>query len=288
MSSQHLRRTSRGGSIANVDNEPLLEDTHKLDEPSGHASIPSSIANLANTIIGTGMLAMPSVISSTGIVPAVVLIVLSSLLSSFGLYLLHISSTHLASNRSSSFNAIAKLTYPNAAIYFDVAIALKCFGVSISYLLILGQLLPPLVTSFYHHLTPSHIDPPSTLLSRHFWITLFVLLLSPLANMRQLNSLRYTSYVSIFSAGYLLLIVVLCAIHSPIPLPTPGDISWAKFDSSAISKFPVLVRMIDHARASLLTFDSLAGLCIHVCTECECIVTLQIQLTPNAVLSCAE
>ncbi|TIB06657.1 hypothetical protein E3P96_00205 [Wallemia ichthyophaga] len=235
--SNQIRRISRSNHSTQ---QPLLESNHR-PRALHTASIPSSVANLANTIIGTGMLAMPSVISSTGLIPAVILILLSSFLSSFGLYLLHLSSTQLGSKRSSSFNAVANITYPNAAIYFDIAIALKCFGVAISYLLILGQLLPPLVTSFYHHLTPSHFDPPSALLSRHFWISLFVVILSPLAHMRHLNSLRYTSYISIFSATYLLMIVVLCAIHSPIPLPPPGNITWAKFDSSAISKFPVLV-----------------------------------------------
>lgn len=171
-----------------------------------------------------------------------ILILFCAFMSSFGLYLLSLCSDKLPP-RSASFNAIAKITYPTAAMYFDLAIALKCFGVSISYLLILGQLVPPLVTSFFHHLTPSQVDPPSWLLSRHFWITVFVILLSPLASMRQLNSLRHTSYVSIFSAGYLLLIVVLCAVHSPIPLPPAGNVSLGRFDASAISKFPVLVRL---------------------------------------------
>lgn len=248
-SSQHLRRTSKANSqIINRDiednesstSEPLLPSDKQSKESEGSASIGSCVANLANTIIGTGMLAMPDVLSSTGIIPGMILILFCAFMSSFGLYLLSLCSDKLPP-RSASFNAIAKITYPTAAMYFDLAIALKCFGVSISYLLILGQLVPPLVTSFFHHLTPSQVDPPSWLLSRHFWITVFVILLSPLASMRQLNSLRHTSYVSIFSAGYLLLIVVLCAVHSPIPLPPAGNISLGRFDASAISKFPVLV-----------------------------------------------
>ena len=173
-------------------------------------------------------------------VAGMMLIVFCASMSAFGLYLLSLSAKRLPP-RQASFNAIAKITYPSAAIYFDLAIALKCFGVGISYLLILGQIVPQLVTSFFHHLTPSHIDPPQWLLSRHFWITCFVLLLSPLASMRHLNSLRHTSYISIFSAGYLLLIVVLCAVNSPIELPPPGNISLGKLDASAISKFPVMV-----------------------------------------------
>ncbi|TIC02381.1 hypothetical protein E3Q08_03488 [Wallemia mellicola] len=245
-SSQHLRRTSRANiQIINRDiedndsstSEPLLPSDKQSKESEGSASIGSCVANLANT---TGMLAMPDVLSSTGIIPGMILILFCAFMSSFGLYLLSLCSDKLPP-RSASFNAIAKITYPTAAMYFDLAIALKCFGVSISYLLILGQLVPPLVTSFFHHLTPSQVDPPSWLLSRHFWITVFVILLSPLASMRQLNSLRHTSYVSIFSAGYLLLIVVLCAVHSPIPLPPAGNVSLGRFDASAISKFPVLV-----------------------------------------------
>lgn len=48
----------------------------------------------------------------------------------FGLYLLSLCAVK-APHRSASFFAIAELTFPRAAVFFDAAIAIKCFGVSI-------------------------------------------------------------------------------------------------------------------------------------------------------------
>jgi amino acid permease len=67
------------------------------------------------------------------------LIGLSGLASLFGLTLL----SHCAARvgRQSSFFQVSKITYPAAGIYFDLAIAVKCFGVSISYLVIIRDLV---------------------------------------------------------------------------------------------------------------------------------------------------
>jgi len=58
-----------------------------------------------------------------------------------GLYFLTRSAS-LAPHRSASFSSLSKLTFPGLARVFDFAVALKCFGVSISYLIVIGGLMP--------------------------------------------------------------------------------------------------------------------------------------------------
>lgn len=65
--------------------------------------------------------------------------VFSGSVAAFGLYLLSRCATYTP-HRRSSFFAVAKLTFPNAAVFFDAAIATKCFGVSIRLAL---RLAPP-------------------------------------------------------------------------------------------------------------------------------------------------
>ena len=55
---------------------------------------------------------------------------LSGGVAAFGLYLLSLCAVK-APHRRASFFAIAELTFPKAAVFFDAAIAIKCFGVSI-------------------------------------------------------------------------------------------------------------------------------------------------------------
>jgi hypothetical protein len=50
----------------------------------------------------------------------------------FGLYLLSLCAVKTP-HRRASFFAVAELTFPKAAVFFDAAIAIKCFGVSIRY-----------------------------------------------------------------------------------------------------------------------------------------------------------
>ncbi|KAK4049602.1 hypothetical protein OIV83_004100 [Microbotryomycetes sp. JL201] len=56
------------------------------DRSEGTASLVSCVANLTNTIIGTGALAMPHAFASGGLVPGIVTVVFCGSASAFGLY----------------------------------------------------------------------------------------------------------------------------------------------------------------------------------------------------------
>jgi hypothetical protein len=92
----------------------------------------SSTVNLANTILGSGMLAMPFVFANLGIAQGMVLLTITAILSVFGLGLLTQMANTLNS-RDVSFNAICMTAYPAAAAVMDFAIALLCFGAGVSY-----------------------------------------------------------------------------------------------------------------------------------------------------------
>lgn len=159
--------------------------------------------------------------ASAGIIPGMFTCVFSGAVGAFGLYLLS-ACARRAPHRRSSFFAIATLTFPRAAVFFDAAIAIKCFGVSIrcatthttsdtsvyavdSYLIILKSLIPTVIASLYHDLTSPDTNPPEWALSGRIWITLLMVVLVPLSFLRRLDSLRHTSYIALFSCGEYLL-----------------------------------------------------------------------------------
>lgn len=111
---------------------------------------------------------MPLALSHMGILLGVFVIVWASITSAFGLYLQTRCARYLERG-SSSFFALSQLTYPNAAVIFDAAIAIKCFGVGVSYLIIIGDLMPGVVQAF-----GDHSDALAFLDDRHFWITAFM------------------------------------------------------------------------------------------------------------------
>src|SRR3954471_24544772 len=111
---------------------------------------------------------MPSAMSHFGLTLGVILIVWCGLTSAFGLYLQSRCSRYI-DRGSSSFFALSQITYPNAAVVFDAAIAIKCFGVGVSYMIIIGDLMPGVVVGFNEG-----AGAVPFLVDRHFWVTVFM------------------------------------------------------------------------------------------------------------------
>ncbi|OCH96252.1 hypothetical protein OBBRIDRAFT_765760 [Obba rivulosa] len=208
---------------------------HKHD---GHATLSSCIGNLANTIIGSGMLTFPLALASAGIIPGMITCLFSASVAGFGLYLLSLCARK-APHRKASFFAVAEMTFPRAAVFFDAAIAIKCFGVSISYLIIIKTLMPNVVSALYHDL--SSRDPPAWALSGSNWLAVLILILFPLSFLRKLDSLRHTSYIALFSVAYLVVVVITCYFFPLKGTQEPGEIHWVHFTPDFVSTFPVQV-----------------------------------------------
>lgn len=140
------------------------------------------------------MLAMPHSVASAGVIPGMSIIVISALMSWFGLWMLSRCATKVQPARTSSFAALSQITFPKVSAVFDTAIAIKCAGVACSYLIIIGALMPRVVLSFDR-------DPPEWALDRRVWIVVAMAILTPLCYLRQLHSLRFTSYIALVAVA---------------------------------------------------------------------------------------
>ncbi|KAK3051576.1 hypothetical protein LTR09_007231 [Extremus antarcticus] len=202
----------------------------------GNASWASSVINLVNTIVGAGVLAMPHAMSNMGVTLGTLVILWSGLTSGFGLYLQTRCARYL-DRGSASFFALSQITYPNAAVLFDAAIAVKCFGVGVSYLIIIGDLMPGVVLGFARDGGGAEF-----LLDRRFWITAFMLIVIPLSFLRRLDSLKYTSVIALVSIAYLVVLVVY-HFGSGDTLADRGEVHWLRWQGivPTLASFPVIV-----------------------------------------------
>lgn len=122
---------------------------------------------------------MPLAMSHMGLLLGICVIVWSGCTAGFGLYLQSRCAQYL-DRGAASFFELSQLTYPNAAVIFDGAIAIKCFGVGVSYLIIIGDLMPAVVQGFLGG------DPDyDFLIDRHFWVTAFMLVTPLFSSQRQ-------------------------------------------------------------------------------------------------------
>ncbi|KAK4464562.1 transmembrane amino acid transporter protein-domain-containing protein [Cladorrhinum samala] len=202
----------------------------------GNASMISSNINLLNTIVGAGTLAMPGAMSHFGVVLGVLLIIWCGLTSAFGLYLQSRCARYL-DRGTSSFFALSQITYPNAAVVFDAAIAIKCFGVGVSYMIIIGDLMPGVAEAF------GSADSDLTFLAdRKFWITVFFLVfIIPLSFPKKLDSLKYTSIVALVSIGYLVILVVYHFAADEVPNNRDIRIITWEGPIAALKSLPVII-----------------------------------------------
>ncbi|BEI91516.1 uncharacterized protein CcaverHIS019_0403360 [Cutaneotrichosporon cavernicola] len=214
-------------------------------DPPG-ASILSSFSNLANTIIGSGALAFPSAFASMGLIPGFISCLVSACTAMFGLWCLSRCAELVGKRpgdegRKASFNEVARLAFGKGWVMrlFDFAIAIKCFGVSVSYLIICKTLLPQVCQTFAHILkTP--IEPDSILLVPTFWLLLTLPIIVPLSFMRTLDSLRFTSQIALSSVIYMVIVVVAWYFIKG-PDPNRGEIVLGRFGTDTLASFPVQV-----------------------------------------------
>ncbi|ORX82679.1 hypothetical protein BCR32DRAFT_267463 [Anaeromyces robustus] len=214
----------------------------------------SSIITLSNTLLGSGMLAMPAALASSGLCLGIINIAVFGGGALFGLWLLTRCATY--TGRNSSFFSLSMITFPQASIFFDLAISIKCFGVSVSYLIIVGDLMPMVTLGLFPN-TPIN----SVLLTREFWITVAILVVIPLAFMRKLDSMRHTSFISLLAIVYLLFIVVYYYL---VPFNASNDIkeseiklSRRNINSEMNSSYPQVSPKIEYFIFSMDYFKNL-------------------------------
>ncbi|CCF60801.1 hypothetical protein KAFR_0L01910 [Kazachstania africana CBS 2517] len=199
------------------------------------SSIRSGVITLLHTACGAGILAMPYAFKPFGLVPGFLMIAICGFCALSGLILQAQVAKYTASG-SASFFTLSQLISPSLSVVFDLAIAVKCFGVGVSYMIVVGDLMPQIFAVF----TTSHI-----LLNRDFHISLIMLfIVSPLCFLRKLNSLRYASMIAISAVAYLCVLVVAHFIFQTEDvhdLKGVVSIGLPKHEPSPLTTLPIFV-----------------------------------------------
>lgn len=197
-------------------------------EAKSLASPISSIASLSKTIVGAGMLAIPYAFRADGILLGILIIILAGITSAFGLYVQLRTSKFLPEGHATFFG-ICSITYPNLSLVFDLSIFLQCFGCCISYLVIVGDLLPDLIAH--------------EAFTRSWAIVSSAVIIAPLCYFKNLDSLKYTSILGLAAIAYLFVLVVAHYVVGDVPQELKGDVSVFKplSLSSILSTFSIII-----------------------------------------------
>lgn len=196
------------------------------------ASKASSFVSLVKTIVGAGILSMPFAFSTDGIAVGVLIVLLAALTSGYGLFLQVYVSKYVPPGHATFFN-LCSITYPHLSVIFDLAIAIQCFGCAISYLVLIGDLMPTIILS-----VPG-VDESNI---RAFWIIASGLVCVPLSFLKNLDSLKYTSIIGLMAIAYMVLLIIGHLFAGDIPASERGDVAWVPLSFTGVfSTFSIIV-----------------------------------------------
>lgn len=193
----------------------------------------SCCINLGSTIVGAGLLGMPYAVSNAGWILGTFLLVSCGLLSAFGLHLL--AACAIKHELPSSFYSVAERAAPGWSWLVDVAIAIKCFGIATSYLIVIGDSMPKAFRQ---------LSAPWQLQDRSFCILLSLAILGPLSSMSNFDSLRYSSAASALMILAIVIVVVLFAVGIPQLDPCGDHDGYCGGETSLFAMGVSTVRMI--------------------------------------------
>ncbi|XP_073526094.1 LOW QUALITY PROTEIN: uncharacterized protein [Phyllobates terribilis] len=209
-------RKSRRGKQVPDENVPLLPTKHSggedgFDEFDG-ASFTGAVFNLSTTIVGAGIMALPATMKVLGLGLGIGMIVIMALLTDRSISMLLKFSR---AGKSASYSGAMGEAFGNTGrILLQVAVLVNNIGVLIVYMIIIGDVLSGTTSDGIHH---------SGVLESWFgvqwWNGRFLVLLfstlcvfAPLACFKRIDSLKFTSALSVGLAVVFLVIMVGIAI----------------------------------------------------------------------------
>mmetsp|Transcript_7356 Transcript_7356/g.13036 ORF Transcript_7356/g.13036 Transcript_7356/m.13036 type:complete len:488 (-) Transcript_7356:108-1571(-) len=174
-------------------------ESAKREKGLGFGSLVVGCGILLNTLLGgSSVLAMPKAFSTAGYLCGAGMLLTFGCFSGFACHLLQCSSVRLG-HAPCSFEACSNCVLPHKLRWsIDAAVAVKCFGVACSQLVIIGDLLPP--TARLLGLSG---------VSRSVAITAAFCVAGPLSAFPTLSALKYTSFITVLIVLWLIAMVML-------------------------------------------------------------------------------
>ncbi|KAL0919173.1 hypothetical protein M5K25_011249 [Dendrobium thyrsiflorum] len=219
------RRKGKGKDVLE-ENAPLLPSSRKedgeFDEFNG-ASFPGAVFNLSTTIVGAGIMSLPATMKVLGLVPGIVMIVLFAFLAEASIELL-IRFSRVG--KSVSYGGVMGDSFGNVGrMLLQICVVVNNVGVMIVYMIIIGDVLSGTSSGGVHH-----SGVLEGWFGEHWWTGRFFVLLvttlvvfAPLASFKRVDSLSYTSALSVALAVVFVVITAGIAIvkllNGSIPMP---------------------------------------------------------------------
>ncbi|KAK2851732.1 hypothetical protein Q5P01_008008 [Channa striata] len=179
----------------------------------GKTSFGMSIFNLSNAIMGSGILGLAFAMSNTGVILFIILLVCIAILSAYSIHLL-LKSAGFVGIRA--YEQLGNRAFgPPGKILAACVITIHNIGAMSSYLFIVKSELPLVIQAFLG----KHENTGEWFLNGNYLIIIVsIAIILPLALMKQLGYLGYTSGFSLSCMVFFLISVIYKKFNTPCPL----------------------------------------------------------------------
>jgi len=227
---------------------PGAEDVTTLEPipEKKKASLFGAFFNITNCAVGAGILSLPYAFETMGLLQAVIAFFIFALASVLSLILLPMCAEAAGTD---SYETTVRAAFGTIAMKsFQAFIVLYTIGIAVGYVVIVGDLLPPTVAIWagvddyqeYWYFSPWFFE---------LIVTVFVLF--PLACLKRLDSLKYSSIFAIFAVVYFVGLVIVESIIDINQyringyVETTGEsmwdsIEWWRFSSEVFLGIPII------------------------------------------------
>ena len=161
----------------------------------------SCVANLANTILGSGLLGLPGAFAGAGSLTGTLLLIIAAFGSANGLRLLSLCASKVGYDEPTSFYSVANRAHPSSTTVIDFAVAIKCFGVATSYLIIVADVMVDVMKYFN--------GDGSMWSERWIWVVVGTTAVTSLSFFKTLDALKFTSAIAIVFVVTLTVVIVI-------------------------------------------------------------------------------
>ncbi|XP_036398971.1 probable sodium-coupled neutral amino acid transporter 6 [Megalops cyprinoides] len=215
---------------SNCESAPLLGNAARAPGHTG-ASFCSSVFNLMNAIMGSGILGLAYAMANTGIVGFCILLLLVSSLASYSIHLLLklCDQTAITSYEDLGLRAFQK---PGKVLVAST-ILIQNIGAMSSYMFIIKTELPAAITSF---LSSEHSGNAWYLDGRTLVVLVTLCVVLPLALLPKIGFLGYTSSIAFLFMLYFAIVIVIKKWSIPCPLPQNLTLAATQFSNSSDSE----------------------------------------------------
>jgi len=171
------------------------------------ASIFSCIFNMLATILGSGLLSLPYAMAGCGIWIGILSFVVIMVLSTISFVTL--SKAAQVYTEGCEFKDLARDSFPTYLNWIvDFCVFINCFGCAAGYLVVMSTLCQKVIQSF----SPNAV---SWLVNRQLWCVVFAGFSLPLASLKNLDALKFTSFLTFLFVLFSLGVIIYYSINRP-------------------------------------------------------------------------